>query len=196
APPRWRSRCCCATTRWRPRTTWPPWPWSASGSGCGWSGARAPESPDGRHEKGGPGARLFRSPVAGRSGGVAALAFGHGLHGQADAALLVHFQHLDLDHVAFLEHVADALHALVRDLRDVHQAVLARGDGHERAEVHQLGDLALVDAARLDVRGDLLDARLRSLAGGGVDRGGGDGAVVLDVDLGAGLLGDPLDHRA
>src|SRR5690606_38692177 len=82
--------------------------------------------------------------LVGRSGGVAALAFGHGLHGQADAALLVHFQHLDLDHVAFLEHVADALHALVRDLRDVHQAVLAGGDGHERAEVHQLGDLALL----------------------------------------------------
>src|SRR5690606_41086523 len=133
-------------------------------------------------KKAGPGPAFFRSsPGAGRSGGVAALALGHGLHGQADTALLVHFQHLDLDHVAFLEHVADALNALVRDLRDVHQAVLARGDGHERAEVHQLGDLALVDAARLDVRGDLLDARLRGLAGGGVDRGDGDGAVVLDV---------------
>src|SRR5690606_19488140 len=31
-----------------------------------------------------------------------ALAFFHGLHRQADAALLVDFQHLDLDHVAFL----------------------------------------------------------------------------------------------
>jgi hypothetical protein len=79
---------------------------------------------------------------------------------QADAALLVDFQHLDLDDVAFLELVGDLLDALVGDLRDVHQAVLARGDGDERAEVHQLGDLAFVDAARLDVGGDLLDARL------------------------------------
>jgi hypothetical protein len=45
----------------------------------------------------------------------------------------------------------------------MHQAVLARGDGDERAEVHELGDLALVDPARLDVRGDLLDAGLGGL---------------------------------
>src|SRR5690349_21006127 len=45
-----------------------------------------------------------------------ALAFLHGLHRQADAALLVDFQHLDLHHVAFLELVADLLDALVGDL--------------------------------------------------------------------------------
>src|SRR5690606_4522033 len=124
-----------------------------------------------------------------------ALAFLDGLDRQADAALLVDFQHLDLDHVAFLELVGDPLHALAGDLRDVHQAVLARQDGHERTEVHDLGDLALVDPARLHVRGDLLDTGLGGLAGGTVDRGDGDGAIVLDIDLGAGLLGDGLDHR-
>src|SRR5690606_35892835 len=128
--------------------------------------------------------------------GRRALAFFHGLHRQADAALLVDFQHLDLDHVAFAELVGDLLHALSGDLRDVHQAVLARQDGHERTEVHDLGDLALVDPARLDVRGDLLDALLGGIGGGGVDRGDDDGAVVLDVDLGPGLLGDGLDGRA
>src|SRR3546814_18518674 len=92
-------------------------------------------------------------------------------------------QHLDLDDVAFLELVGDLLDALVGDLRHVHQAVLAGGDGDERAEVHQLDDLALVDAARLDVGGDLLDAVLGGLAGGGVDRGDGDCAVVLSVAL-------------
>src|SRR5690606_16036154 len=129
----------------------------------------------------------------GRSGG---LAFLDGLHGQADAALLVHFQHFDLDRVAFLEPVGNLLDALDGNLRDVHQAILARGDGHEGAGVHDLGDAALVDPARLDVRGDLLDAGLGGLGGGGIDRGDDDGAVVLDVDLGAGFLGDRLDGGA
>src|SRR5579875_2951087 len=39
------------------------------------------------------------------------------LHRQADAALLVHFQHLDLDDVAFLELVGNLLDAFVGDLR-------------------------------------------------------------------------------
>src|SRR5690606_8705514 len=125
-----------------------------------------------------------------------ALAFLDGLDRQADAALLVDFQHLDLDHVAFLELVGDLLHALAGDLRDVHQSVLARQDGHERAEFHGLGDLARVEPARLRVRGDLLGAGLGGQGGGGVDRGDDDGAVVLDVDLGAGLLGDALDGGA
>src|SRR6185312_12882911 len=128
--------------------------------------------------------------------GVAALALGHRLHGQADAALLVHFQHLDLDDVAFLELVGDLLDALVGDLRHVHQAVLARHDGDERTEVHQLGDLALVDAARFDVGDDLLDALLRRLARVAVDRGDDHGAVVVDVDGGTGLLGDRADGGA
>src|SRR5688572_8969577 len=127
--------------------------------------------------------------------GLHGLAFLDGLHRQADAALLVDFQHLDLDHVAFLELVRDLLDALVGDLRDVHQAVLARQDGDERTEVHDLGDLAFVDATGLDVRGDLLDAGLGGLRGGSVHRGDDDGAVVLDVDLRAGFLGDRLDGR-
>jgi hypothetical protein len=76
------------------------------------------------------------------------------------------------------------------DLRDVHQAVAAGQDGDEGAEVHQLGDLALVDLAHLHVGGDLLDALARLFAGGLVHRGDLDRAVVGDVDGGAGLLGD------
>ena len=45
------------------------------------------------------------------------------------------------------------------DLRDVHEAVAARQDRDERAEVHEPHDLALVDPADFDVRRDQLDAR-------------------------------------
>src|SRR5689334_16923525 len=124
-----------------------------------------------------------------RSGGV------YIPHGQADAALAVHFQHLHADHVAFLELVADALDALVRDLRDVHQAIAAREDRDEGAEVHQAHHLALVDAAHFDVRRDELDAPLRFAARLAADRRNLDGAVALDVDGRARLFGDLADDR-
>src|SRR5450432_1866449 len=121
---------------------------------------------------------------------------GHGLHRQADAALLVDFEHLDLDDVAFLELVGNLLDALVGNLRDVDEAVLARQDGDERAEIHQLGYLAFVDAARLDVGDNLLDARLRRFGRFAIDRGDDDGAVVADVYRGAGFFGDRADRGA
>src|SRR5690606_15842455 len=158
-----------------------------SSAGGGWPASRP-------QKKRRAGARL--SVLAEGSGRLRGLALLDGLHGQADATLLVHFQHLDLHGVAFLELVGDLLDALVGNLRDVHQAVLAGGDGDEGAEVHDLGDAALVNAARLDVRGDLLDAGLGGLGSGGVHRGDDDGAVILDVDLGAGFLGDGLDGGA
>src|SRR6185503_20064904 len=86
--------------------------------------------------------------------------------------------------------------ALVGDLRDVHQTVLARQDLYEGAEVHQPYYLALVDAADLDVRGNQLDPALRLAAGRTDDGCDLDGAVVLDVDRGAGLLGDRANHGA
>src|SRR5690606_19283190 len=49
-------------------------------------------------------------------------------HAQTNAPLTIDFQHFHADHVAFLELVADALHALIGNLRDVHEAVLAGQD--------------------------------------------------------------------
>src|SRR2546421_5692451 len=117
-------------------------------------------------------------------------------HGKADASLTIDLQNLHADDISLLELVADTLDALVGDLRDVHQAVAARQDGHERAEVHQPCDLPLVDAPDLHVRGNELDAPLRLAPGGTADGCDLDRAVALDVDRGAGLLRDLPDHRA
>ncbi len=87
-------------------------------------------------------------------------------HGQAHATLTVDFEHLHAHHIAFLQLVADALDALVGDLRDVHEAVAARQDRDERTEVHQARDLAFVDATDFDVRRDQLDATLGFAARG------------------------------
>ena len=88
------------------------------------------------------------------------------------------------------------LHAVRRELADVDEAVLGAEEVHEGAEVHHLDHGALVDRGRLRIGGDRLDPvdrRLDRLAVGGGDL---HRAVVLDVDLGAGLLDDLADHLA
>src|SRR6201999_419151 len=65
-----------------------------------------------------------------------------------------------------------------------------------RAEIHELGDLAFVDAARFDITHDLLDARFGGFGRFAVDRGDDHGAVVGDVDGGAGFFGDRTDRGA
>ena len=78
------------------------------------------------------------------------------------------------------------------------QAVGARGQVHERAETGGLNDLAVVNLARFrDMRvGDGIDDALRLLGSLAALGGDVDGAVVLDGDLGAGVLLDLIDHLA
>ncbi len=77
----------------------------------------------------------------------------------------------------------------------MHQPVAPREYGDEGAEVHELGHLALIDTADFNVRRNKFNAAL-GFPTGRADHGGDlHGAVVLDVDRGAGLLGDLADHR-
>src|SRR5258708_4536308 len=92
--------------------------------------------------------------------------------------------------------VGDALHALVGDLADVQQTVLAGQQVHESTEVQDLGDRAFVDLADFDFGRDLFDAALGFVGLGGIAGGNGDGAVFADVDLRAGLFGQCTDGGA
>src|SRR3982751_1951324 len=103
---------------------------------------------------------------------------------QAHAALVVGLEYLHLHDLAFLEVIGDRVHALVGDLRDVQQAVLAGQQLHDRAEVQQAQHRALVDLADFHFGRDRLDAVHRVLARFGREAGDRDGAVVLDVDRG------------
>jgi hypothetical protein len=76
----------------------------------------------------------------------------------------------------------------------VKQAVLARHDLHDRAEVQQLEHGAVVGLAHFDRFGQLFDAPLGFLAGGGVDGSDGHDAFVGDVDLGAGFFGQRAER--
>src|SRR5260221_12904142 len=99
------------------------------------------------------------------------------------------FPYTTLFRSAFLQVVGDALHALVGDLADVQQTVLAGQQVHESTEVQDLGDRAFVDLADFDFGRDLFDAALGFVGLGGIAGGNGDGAVFADVDLRAGLFG-------
>ena len=76
------------------------------------------------------------------------------------------------------------------------QTVLARGDLHEGAKLHQAHDAAVVQLADLGDKHDVVDALLRGVAGGGVGGGDVDGAVVVNVDLRAGVGDDLLNDGA
>src|SRR5690606_9707732 len=117
------------------------------------------------------------------------------LHAQADLAALVGLEDLHAHDLAFLHIVGDVIHALVGDLRHVQQAVTARHDVHDGAEVEQTHDRAFVDLADFDFGGDRLDLRLRQLRALGAHRRDLDRAVVLDLDHGAGLFLQRADHR-
>src|SRR3977135_138233 len=78
----------------------------------------------------------------------------------------------------------------------MHQAIARSEEIHEGPEIHDLDDFAFVDFSDLGFGHDRLDPFQRRLDGFSVGARHLDGAVVLDVDLGAGLLDDLADHLA
>src|SRR5208282_6217396 len=94
------------------------------------------------------------------------------------------------------DYVLGLLDAEVGQLADVHQAVLARQELNERAELLDGDDLAAVDLADLGFGGHALDRVHRDLHAFGGDRVDVDGAVVFDVDLAAGFFDELLDVLA
>src|SRR5215510_10464833 len=119
---------------------------------------------------------------------------------QRQLAAVVDLADLDLDLVADLDDIVDVLDpgtaVQLADLGDVQQAVLAGQQRDERAERGRLHHGAKEALTHLgDVRvGDRVDGRARGLGGRAVGGADVDGAVVLDRDLGAGVLLDGVDH--
>src|SRR3569833_1407423 len=118
------------------------------------------------------------------------------LHRQADLAARVEAEQLLPDLVAFLDDVGGLGDALVGELADMDEAVLRPEEVDEGAEIGGLHHGALVDGADFGLIGNALDPLdggidLLAVRGGDLDR-----AVVLDVDLGAGLFDDLADHLA
>src|SRR3954453_7497264 len=121
---------------------------------------------------------------------------------QRQLAAVVDLTDLDLDLLADQDDVLDVLDPLATgqrtQLADVQQAVLAREQRDERTEVRGLdhgAEVALADLRHRRVR-DAVDDRAGSLGGLAVGRTDVDRAVVLDRDLGAGVVLDLVDDLA
>src|SRR5262249_40197430 len=115
---------------------------------------------------------------------------------ELDLSLLVDVQNLHHHLVPFAEHVSDAAHTLRSELRDMQQTVCARENLDESAEVHDLSHRAPINLADFRLGGDELDHLDGAAARRLIVRRDHDGAVVLDVDLDAGLLDDAADDLA
>src|SRR5699024_4795744 len=125
-----------------------------------------------------------------------------GDHVQVQLAAAVDLGQFDLDLLAHREYVLDAVDPLAADqlahLGDVQEPVLAGGQGNEGTEGHGLDDRSdepLPHLGHLRV-GDAVDGSTRRVGGGPVGGVDVDGAVVLDGDVGAGVLLDLVDHLA
>src|SRR5690606_22066029 len=116
---------------------------------------------------------------------------------EVDLAAVVDVRDLHLDLVADVEVVLDLLDPLaVADLGDVQQPVAAGQERDERAERGGLDDrpeepVAHLGQGRVGDRVDAVDRRLRRRS---VERADVDRAVVLDGDLGTGLVLDRVDR--
>src|SRR5437660_839549 len=118
------------------------------------------------------------------------------LAAQVEPALAVDLDRLDGDLVADVADLLDPLHAVVGELGEVDEAVLVRQHLDEGTKRHDAHDLARIDLADLDLVGQALDPVDRLPAGFLVDSRDEDATIVLDIDLGTGLLGDLADHGA
>ena len=119
-----------------------------------------------------------------------------GLAAQLDAVLVVDADDLHLDLVAHPDHVIDAADVAVVEFRDVAQAVAARRNLDERAELLDARHLAVVHVADQDLGAQRLDAALGLFGPGRLAVGDGDGAVVVHVELRARLFLNGPDHLA
>ena len=116
--------------------------------------------------------------------------------GEVHPALFVDVGDFHPHHVADVHHVLHLFHPALSQLGDVDHAVLAGGQFHKGAEVQDANHFAVVQHSHLGDKDDGVNHFLGRVTAGGIFRGDIDGTVVLNVDLGAGLSGDLLDHLA
>ena len=110
-------------------------------------------------------ATIAAFPLLARGTGVFQLLAGflvNDAHRQANLAALVDLEHLDLDLLPFGHDVGRLLDPLVLHLGHVDETVLAAHEVHERTEVDDVDDLAVVDLADFGLFDDAFDPGLRA----------------------------------
>ena len=91
--------------------------------------------------------------------------------------------------------VRHGIDTLVGDLRDVQQAVAVGDQVHKGAKLGDLDHRTLIDSPNLNLGGNLGDALFGQFARFGAGGSNLHRAVVRQLDLATGLLGQGPDHR-
>ena len=99
---------------------------------------------------------------------------------------------VDLDRVAFLDHILNPLHATPGHFRNVDQAFFAWQEFNKSTKVHQSCDDAVKNLTRFRVIGNAADDRQRFFSGGRIGRCDKDTSVVLNVDFDTCLGNDEI----
>lgn len=99
-------------------------------------------------------------------------------------------------HIAQLQDVFHLVHPVVFQLGDVDHPIVARGDFHKGANGQDADHLAIIELAHLGDEANVVHHLFGGIGSGGVHSGDEDGAVVVDVDFGAGVCADFLDGLA
>src|SRR5690625_2461354 len=120
----------------------------------------------------------------------------NGLHGQAQATLVVGINDFDADILTDLQDIVDIVDAIVGDFRNMQQTVASGQNLHNGTEVKQTQYRAFVFLANLDVGGQFLDAAFGFTGHVQIGAGDGDHAVVGNIDLGAGFFSQGADGCA
>src|SRR5690348_16550692 len=143
-------------------------------------------------------ARAAKATTARATLGLDLLRAGHlaaqcGAAREVDAPLRVYLDHHHGDLVTDGDDILRPVDLIVGELGGADEALLARQDLDEGAEVHQATDIARVDLADLDLFGQRAHGVHRAVHALAGDGGDVDCAVVVNVNLGAGLVLDAAD---
>ena len=93
-------------------------------------------------------------------------------------SLGVEADHLQLERLLVLHHVAGVEYSIVRELADVNETLKSVSNAYERAEVDELGDRPLNEIADLDVRDRCVPRIWLQLSNGEADAS----TLRIDVD--------------
>ena len=111
-------------------------------------------------------------------------------HRKLDLAAIVEANDLHFDLIAHGHNIADFADALLRQFRDVHQAILAAQEIHKGPEVHQLDDLTVVNLTYFGLGNNVGNPVNGALTRIRIDGRDLNCPVVLDIDLGTGNFAD------
>ena len=113
-----------------------------------------------------------------------------GFHGQAQATFFIGLQHLNLHNLAFFQEITNRVHALVGNLGDVQQTILAWQHADNCTEIEQLQHGAFIHSANFNLSRDVFNQLFGTLTSITINRGDGNRTVFLDVDACTSLLGN------